>query len=764
MENDNLNNVKSRRNIINSICTSSKHYDDSNDKIVEKLSVNVTKVKNNNAIKLLFSLKDLERSNLKKLSSSDFTIHTYDETNKDINNIFTNWNGIEICNGDTLHKIKKSFLSNYDNDSVYSIALKVIRSDIEKIKICIKYKGNTVDKAFYAIGEDGENIINLDSVLGGLRANKEKFKEILTGKCYCSGVFKNNDGLKLCLPNDKTLLDQGLRNGLIIIIEDEEGKQIDKEILTNWMGTKAVKNGMKISELKSGFLYDSSKSNTGYKNTGDPYSVSLKVISNDYKNIKIALQYLDTKIYIKYNGSDIINLGELCNSKILDKPSVDVAKVLDNLSISVTKVMYNNSIKLIFAVKELDRNSLKGIHPRNFKIYIKDENDKNIDNVFTNWSDVEVHNGDTLNNVKKSFLGGYDKDSVYSISLKPISSKINRLKICIEYNDDILNKTFYAIGENGKDVIDIKSILGGSQVDKEEVIKILNGQCYCTGVVNNNDALKLCFPNNETLIKYGLRNSLTIIIENEEGKQIDNEILTNWMGTKAVKNGMKISELKSGFLYDLSKSNTGYKNAGDPYSVSLKVISNNYKNIKIAVQYLDTKIYIKYKDNDIIKLNELCNNGAHNFNVGKAKLSDDEYKNCVQNMFEEGIICTPGAFGNTIKVIFPENEQLLDDGRRKNFKISVVDANDNNIEETIFKKWVDGEEINSGTSISEIKKLFMVNSSLYPNNKPFEFSMRYNKASKYDKIKIKITYNELSTYVSFENSDIINLNELRNQY
>ena len=177
---------------------------------------------------------------------------------------------------------------------------------------------------------------------------------------------------------------------------------------------------------------------------------------------------------------------------------------------------------------------------------------------------------------------------------------------------------------------------------------------------------------------------------------------------------------------------------------------------------MEQKFYIKNNDNDVIDLCQLSNENKHTSNDlnENNKLSDPEYSKYVDEMFKNRVACSSVGFKNSIKLIFNENNKLLNDERRKNFKIFILDENDNNIEETILKKWINNEEIHSGTAISSIKKLFLLNSDKYDNNKPFELSMYFNLLERHTKIKIKITFDNLSTYAIFNNSEVIDLTKL----
>ena len=158
------------------------------------------------------------------------------------------------------------------------------------------------------------------------------------------------------------------------------------------------------------------------------------------------------------------------------------------------------------------------------------------------------------------------------------------------------------------------------------------------------------------------------------------------------------------------------------------------------------------------------NKKNNNINVINNQMPEEEYMENVKKMFESEVTCCGVGFKNSIKLKFKDNEKLLGDNRRKNFKLFVLDENDVVIYEIILKKWVNYEDIPSGTPIADIKRLFFLNSKNYPNNKPFELSMRYNQLNGRKKIKLKVSYgNDLYTYVKYNDSDIIDLEKLETE-
>lgn len=482
------------------------------------------------------------------------------------------------------------------------------------------------------------------------------------------------------------------------------------------------------------------------------------------KDDKISTK-LNNKIKAEGNNKSTNVISSLCNST---KP-LNINNLLSNLSIIVDMVDNNNTIKIRFILKnDLDMGVLKTLSPNDFTIYINDKDGNPIEKVLTNWNGEIISNGDTLAEIKKSFLSNCEASDPFSISMKVVDiNRVDKIKININYNNNDGNTNFIVTDDKGNDVLDIKSLLSCLSKDKEELLNLFTDSLYCTSVKNNRDGMKIVFPQEKKLLNVNIKNYLSIAIEDENGNDIKEPILYNWANGEAIENKMKLNKIKSGF-FTLFK-NDKFGESSDPYSFSLRFDNKKYKKLKIAITYLDKKFYVKNNNSDVIDLDNLSNvkdsvSNIDDVNVSKYKTSDEEYFQLVKKMLDENVICTNvNGFKNSIKFIFKATDKImLGDDRRKKLIIRIYDKDDKEIrDKVILKTWVKGENISSGSSIVSIKKLFFVDSKAYTNNKPFEFSVRFNLLEEYNKVKIEISYdNKISTFVQFKGSEIIDLAEL----
>lgn len=257
-------------------------------------------------------------------------------------------------------------------------------------------------------------------------------------------------------------------------------------------------------------------------------------------------------------------------------------------------------------------------------------------------------------------------------------------------------------------------------------------------------------------------NKFTIFIESE-GKPDDNVFLT-WKDENNIKNGMTLFEIKKNFL----KYNRFYTNS-DPFSFSIKLNKKFDINRKI-------KIFLKYKPDNLIsntnKNEEIIipvknYKDEEEFTLFSLIYSDFNKYDELYEIIKDNCTCT-SVYNkeNSLKLIFPENDKLINNKFRDLLKLYVEDENGVEINDVVLLKWVGKEKITNGTLLKDIKKSFFV---LYKENKyntaqkPYQVSMFFDK-SKYKKVKIKIKYNNnKSFYINYNGSEIIDLDSLEKQ-
>ena len=300
--------------------------------------------------------------------------------------------------------------------------------------------------------------------------------------------------------------------------------------------------------------------------------------------------------------------------------------------------------------------------------------------------------------------------------------------------------------------------------------KIINETLYSkiTANIKNIDRFKDGFKIIFNLNEEDKNNLLGVNIENfkifieSENNLIDNVFLT-WKDGIDIKNGMSLIDIKKNFL----KNNRFYPDS-DPFSFSIKLKNGFDINKKI-------KIYLKYHSNiNIENDNNILNNeiiipvknikGEDEYTLFSLIFTDFEKFNELYEIIKDNCFCT-SVYGkeNSIKIIFPENDKLLNNKFRDLLTIFIEDENGNEIKDGVLCKWVSKEYIKNNSFLYDIKKSFLI---FYTNNKyetaqkPYQISMFFDK-SKYKKIKIKIKYfADKFFYIKSNNSDIIDLENL----
>ena len=457
--------------------------------------------------------------------------------------------------------------------------------------------------------------------------------------------------------------------------------------------------------------------------------------------------------------------------------------LFNNVSAKIQHIeKYDGGFKISFDLKENEKNNLLGVDTKNIQIFIK-SNDELVNDVFTTWFDVQIINGMTLYDIKKSFLKYnrfYTNSDPFSFSIK-LNKKfdINRkIKIFLKYNPDNLIDNS---GKNEEIIIPVKNYkdeeeftlfsLIYSDFDKyNELYEIINDNCTCSSVYNKENSLKLIFPENDKLINNKFRDLLKLYVEDENGIEINDVVFLKWVGKEKITNGTLLKDIKKSFfvLYKENKYNTAQK----PYQVSMFFDKSKYKKVKIKIKYNDNKsFYIKNNGSEIIDLDNLekqniIGNNIKKFNDEKNdKLTEDEFKNKFKELIAKGITCEKvGKFKNSFKIVFNVDNSLIGESYRNNIKIQYFDEKDNLLTESLFHKWKSDVEIKNNMRLSDIKAGFLYKFPQYdvPVDKLFEISMFINKNIKNKKVKIKISYNDdFGEFVKFNNSEIIDLNNFK---
>ena len=495
---------------------------------------------------------------------------------------------------------------------------------------------------------------------------------------------------------------------------------------------------------------------------------------------------------IEKNGKESQSVTNCCGYMFNNVNSYEEqGKLVDKIRFSVSQINNNcNTFKVIFKLESDDSNKLFNLNPNNFYIYFLDDKGNEIkeNNIITNWFGNPVSSGDSLQSVKKTFLGNSDKSKFFgngksadnfSVSFKLSKRLDNELFIKIIYKINELEKPLRVSDCNEEQddkhnyMFDLYSFFSKFDKEYEDIFKSIIDKCTCTAVRGFKNSIKLIFPTNDELLKGNFKSRLKIFIYDENGDEIKDNVLYKWLLNEDnekifIKNGMDLCDIKRGFLSKYK--NSEYKS--DPFSISMRVVEDNkYKKIKIKILFSDElSFFVKNDDSDIIDLEKMNESVKSNNSVSVSNINDDEYRNIVKDLFKGGIKIINGCFKNTIKILFTQNAKLIDN-KRNNFKLYIFDKDGNEVKTSIkelnigepntkneinndenndwvLAKWLLKENnfldiIESGSKISDIKRLFLVNSTKYSKNDPFSLSLRINREYvEKNGFKIKVVYDD----------------------
>ena len=446
---------------------------------------------------------------------------------------------------------------------------------------------------------------------------------------------------------------------------------------------------------------------------------------------------------------------------------------------------FKEGFKIIFNIIDEDKDKLLGIDIKNITISVEN-------NVFITWKDGnDINDGMSLSEIKKNFLkyNRFYPDSdpfSFSIKLKKGFDINKKIKISLNFNfkniENNENKdntvTIPVKNLKGEEEFSLFSLIYNDFEKYNELYEIIKNNCFCTSVYNIENSIKLVFPENDKLLNNNFRDLLTIVIEDENGIEIKDNVLLKWVSKENIKN--------NSFLYDIKKSflkyynNNRYETEQKPYQISMFFDKSKYKKIKIKIKYTENDFfYIKNNNSEIIDLEHLekpVYNGKNNENnnkfnenknikVSKDKLSEEQFKEKLKNLFNNGITCEKvGNFKNSFKIKFKVDEDLIGESYRNNIKIQYFDKNDKLLDECLFSKWAKDVNIENNTKLSSIKSgfLYMFPQYKVETYKLFEISMHINKNIKEKNVKIKISYNdEFSEFVKSKGSELINLDDFK---
>ena len=459
------------------------------------------------------------------------------------------------------------------------------------------------------------------------------------------------------------------------------------------------------------------------------------------------------------------------------QPNTDNTKI-KNITVTVKNIeKFRNALKFTFSLNNDDITKLLGVNTDNLTFYVQSNNDF-IDGIFKKWNNEEdIKNGTTLNFIKHSFLKMYrynndkNESDSYSFSLK-INENFDiekKIKIYIKYktlnNEEV---TIPVKDKNGNEEYTLSSLLYPDIEKYDELFNIIKDTTYCKKVGNFENSISINFKEDDKLLNNDFRNLLKICIEDENGNEIKDNILKKWVDKNYITNNSYLCDIKKGLfvLYAKNKFETAQK----PYSFSMFYDNSKYKKIKIKIKLLENKyFYVKNKDNEVIDLDNLDGNNNVNNNkkniIEKDNLTEEEFINRFKDILDKGIkIEKVGNFKNSIKFKFSVDDKILNESYRKNIKIQYYNEKDEPIEDCLFLKWVDKEEIKNGTALNNIKKGFLFDHPHYrvdDISKLFEISMFINKKAINKKVKVKISYNDkVYAYIKYKNSDILDLESM----
>ena len=461
--------------------------------IINNIRFSVSKIdKFNNAFKITFKLNSIDNSPLFKLDPRKFHIYLVDEKGIELKDkIITSWKGEPIYTGDSLYKIKKSFLSQNNGflfvdkksgkntiSDPFSISLKLAGRLNKKVFIKIVYKIGELEKII-VVDESLKNLIDKNNNLFDLYAFysvfDEEYKEIfqkIVGKVGCFAVTNNKNAIKIKFPEETEMLKGDFKSKLVLFIYDENGNIINENVLYKWLPDKNNKNvyitnGTELVNIKRGFL--SSFKNSEYKN--DPYSISMRVDDSKYKKIKIKIYFSDElNFFVKYNDSEIIDLKDFCGSKIVETEEKctddDYRKIVSEIfkcGVRLESGFLKNTIKIIFNEEKMLIDKTRKDY---FKIFIYDNNNvecksfEDSDWLIAKWFlkdnkyPVAIKSGSKLSDIKHLFLTNsllYPSNDPFAISMRVNGGYVGQgFKIKIVYDDgkgNILETDFLNIDD-----------------------------------------------------------------------------------------------------------------------------------------------------------------------------------------------------------------------------------------------------------------------------------------------------------------------------
>lgn len=330
--------------------------------------------------------------------------------------------------------------------------------------------------------------------------------------------------------------------------------------------------------------------------------------------------------------------------------------------------------------------------------------------------------------------------------------KNDKKKCCDKIVDNFINNNF----EIEKDFNELKNLTSANLL-KNVYAKIQHIEKYDGG-------FKISFYLKEDeknkLLGVDTKN-IQIFIKSDD--KLVNDVFTTWLDTQ-ITNGMTLYEIKKNFL----KYNRFYTNS-DPFSFSIKLNKkfDINRKIKIFLKYIPDNLISNTIKNEEIIIPVKNYKDEEEFTLFSLIYSDFNKYDDLYEIIKDNCTCT-SVYNkeNSLKLIFPENDKLINNKFRDLLKLYVEDENSNEINDVVFLKWVGKEKITNGTLLKDIKKSFFV---LYKENKyntaqkPYQVSMFFEK-SKYKKVKIKIKYNDnKSFYIKNNGSEIIDLDSLEKQ-